>query len=70
MRFVVVCANAGDAMSTQARAISVFLAMDASLLLILIPKVRSSKTCWTLPKCDDLMKFLFESLSGLADSLP
>jgi hypothetical protein len=45
-------------MSTQARAIIVFLTIDASLLFILTSKVRSSKTCWTLPECDDLMKIL------------
>ena len=53
-RLVVVCANAGNAISMQARDTIAFLTMDASLLLILAPKVRSSKMCWTLPKCDDL----------------
>jgi hypothetical protein len=61
VRLVVVCANAGDAMSTQARATIAFLTMDASLLLILTPNVRSSKMCWTLSKCDDLMKIPYLS---------
>src|SRR6266516_2727337 len=33
-----------------------FLNHDASLLLVMIPKVRRSKTCWTLQRCGDLTK--------------